>query len=128
LLGLNKDEERNLIVAEAGRRKTEGVFKQAAARHEFCKEQIFRKSPSFLLITSRNRVKREPHFVVFHILELYSKSTLKNVYFSRSPRIFRIKGHKNILDPYVLGLLNPDPLLRDMDLDPAPDPSIIMQK
>jgi hypothetical protein len=27
-----------------------------------------------------------------------------------------------------LGLLNPDPLLRGMDLDPAPDPSIVMQK
>jgi hypothetical protein len=39
LLGLNKNEERNLIVAEAGRRKTEGVFKQAAAPHEFCKER-----------------------------------------------------------------------------------------
>ncbi len=27
-----------------------------------------------------------------------------------------------------LGLLDPDPLVRGMDLDPAPDPSIIKQK
>ncbi len=35
-------------------------------------------------------------------------------------------------DPRVLGLLDPDPLVRGMDpdtaLDPDPDPSIIMQK
>ena len=30
------------------------------------------------------------------------------------------------LDPHVLGLLDPDPLVRGMDLDP--DPAIIMQK
>ncbi len=29
-------------------------------------------------------------------------------------------------DPYVLGLLDPDPLVRGMD--PDPDPSIIKQK
>ncbi len=34
------------------------------------------------------------------------------------------------LDPYVLGLLNPDPLVRGMDPDPAPDPdpSLIKKK
>ncbi len=33
-------------------------------------------------------------------------------------------------DPHVLGLPDPDPLVRSMDpgTDPAPDPSIIMQK
>jgi hypothetical protein len=33
-------------------------------------------------------------------------------------------------DPHVFGLPDPDPLVRGMDADsdPAPDPSIIMQK
>jgi hypothetical protein len=30
-------------------------------------------------------------------------------------------------DPHVLGLLDPDPLVRGMDPDPNPDPSIIKQ-
>jgi hypothetical protein len=31
-------------------------------------------------------------------------------------------------DPHFLGLLDPDPLVRGIDPDPAPDPSIIKQK
>ncbi len=31
-------------------------------------------------------------------------------------------------DPHVLGLLDPDPLVRSMDPDPAPDPYITKQK
>ncbi len=30
-------------------------------------------------------------------------------------------------DPFVLGLLDPDPLVRGMDPDPDPDPAIIKQ-
>jgi hypothetical protein len=31
-------------------------------------------------------------------------------------------------DPHVLGLLDPDPLVRGMDPDPDPEPSIIKKK
>jgi hypothetical protein len=31
-------------------------------------------------------------------------------------------------DPHVLGLLDPDPLVRGMDPDPDPEPSIIRKK
>ncbi len=52
----------------------------------------------------------------------YFQSILSAFFLESFYAVLRIRIHM------FLGLPDPDPLVRGMDPDPAPDPSIIMQK
>ncbi len=67
----------------------------------------------------------EDHVHVGHLQKNLQNKFQVAMFISWSWSVLRIRIHRIHM---FLGLQDPDPLVRGMDPDPAPDPSIIMQK
>jgi hypothetical protein len=75
--------------------------------------------------------RQQIHNKVYNRLECYQTNDNKIQFQSKDMyvTVFRIRSRLRIHRIHMfLGLQDPDPLVRGMDPDPAPDPSIIMQK